>query len=57
MDGSHIKLKLENSTKRQVCIPMSESPPPDEFSFRNISCFLDFTIGEVFSSLVKNEGR
>lgn len=35
-------------------VPTSESPTP---FLRKISCFLDFTMGEVFSSLVKKEGR
>lgn len=39
-------------------LPTSESPTPEvEFNLRKISCFLDFTIGEVFSNLVKKEGR
>jgi len=49
----HVSLKEEKTH-----LPTSVSPTPEvEFNLRKISCFLDFTIGEVFSSLVKKEGR
>lgn len=51
------KVRRKNGNKAKPLLPMSESPPPQEFNLRNISCFFDFTIGEVFSSLVKKEGR
>lgn len=31
--------------------------PELEFNLRKISCFLDLTIGDVFSSFVKKEGK
>ncbi|ETE56981.1 Octapeptide-repeat protein T2, partial [Ophiophagus hannah] len=47
---------VKKKEKKNNLLPISDSFPPHEFSLRKISCFFDFTIGEVFSSLVKKEG-
>lgn len=44
-------------SRKKSHLPISESPPPEEFNLRKISCFFDLTMGDVFSSLVKNEGK
>jgi hypothetical protein len=43
--------------EKKSYLPISESPPPEEFNLRKISCFFDLTMGDVLSSLVKNEGK
>ena len=44
-------------SRKKSHLPISESPPPEEFNLRKISCFFDLTMGDVFSSLVKKEGK